>query len=108
MRGSASQKFLVSEVGDLNWFLGMQIRRDVTNLISNKKVTEKHLEIFGMSDAQTAFTPALEKVPISSVDCPSKGGKEEKEMCCNYRGLISSLNYLANTSRPDLTLSLDL
>ena len=57
-----------------------------------------------MSDAETVFTPALENVPISSVDCLSKGSNEEKEMkCCNYRGSFDSRNYLANTSRPDIT-----
>ena len=57
-----------------------------------------------MRDAKTVLTSTLEKIPISNVDCPSKGSKEEKEMkCCNYRGLIGSLNYLANTSRPDIT-----
>ena len=25
--------------------------------------------------------------------------------CCNYRGLIGSLNYLANVSRPDITIA---
>ena len=74
--------FLVSEVSDLNWFLGKQIRRDANNEISQECYIEKFLEIFGRSDAKTAFTPALGKVPISSVDCPSKGSKEEKEMMC--------------------------
>ena len=93
----------MSEIGDFNWFPGTQMRRDANKIeISQESNIEKLLGNFGMSDAKTAFTPALEKVPISSVDCPSKGGKEEKEMCCNYRGSIGSLNYLANTSRPDI------
>ena len=99
------KKFLVSEVSDLNWFLGMQIRRDANKIeISQESNIDKLLENFGMSDAKTAFTPDLEKLPISSVDCPSKRSEEENEMkCCNYRGLIGSLNYLTNTSRPDIT-----
>ena len=96
---------MVSDVSDLNWFLGMQIKRDANKIeISQESYIEKLLENFGMTDAKTAFTPALEKVPISSVDCFSKGSEEEKEMkCCNYRGLIGGLNYLANTTRPDIT-----
>ena len=83
----------------------MQIRRDANKIeISQKSYREKLLENFSLSDAKTVFAPALEKVPITRVDCPSKGNKEEKEMkCCNDRGLIGSLNCLANTSRPDIT-----
>ena len=83
----------------------MQIRRGANKIeISQESYIEKRLENFGMSNAITAFSPALDKVPISSVDFPSKGGREEEEMmCCNYRGLVGSLNYLANTSRPDIT-----
>ena len=80
----------------------MQIRRDANKIeISQESYIEKLQENFDMNDAKTAFMPALENVPISSVDCPSKGSKEEKEKKrCNYRGLIGSLNYLDNTSRP--------
>ena len=57
----------------------MQIRREANKIeISQETYLKKLLECFGMSDAITAFTPALEKVSISSVDCPSKGSKEEK------------------------------
>ena len=68
------KKFLVSDVSDLNWFLGIQIRRDANKIeISQESYIEKLLENFGMTDAKTAFTPALEKVPIGSVDCLLKG-----------------------------------
>ena len=56
--------FLVSEVGDLNWFLGIQIRRDANKIeISQESYIDKLLENFIMSDAKTAFRPALEKSP---------------------------------------------
>ena len=100
------KKFLVSEVGDLNWFLGMQIRKDANKIeISQGSYIEKLLGNFGMSDAKTAFTPALEKSCISSVEVLNvlqRAVKKKKMMCCYYRGSIGSLNYLANTSRPDI------
>ena len=75
------------EVSDLNWFLGMQIIRDAQKIdVSEESYLENFLENFGMSEAKTAFTADLENAPISSVDCPTKGSTEEKEMkCCNYR-----------------------
>ena len=67
----------------------MQIKRDRNKIeISQKSYREKDLKNFGMSNSKTVPTPALEKVPISSDDCPSKGSEEEKEMkSCNYRSL---------------------
>ena len=56
------KKLLVSEVSDINLFLGKQIRRDANKIeISQQSYIEKLLENFGMSDAKTAFTPASEK-----------------------------------------------
>ena len=96
----------MSEFSDLNWFLGIQIRSDANKVeFSQESYIETLLEIFGMSDAKTAFTPALEKFLIGFVDCPSNGSKEKEEeemKCCSYKSLIG-LNYLANTSRPDET-----
>ena len=102
---AAFRKFLVSEVKGLSWFLRMQIGRDVIKIeISQKSYLEKKLENSGESDSKTGSTPAKQKVHISSVDWgTSKGRKKEKETKrCNCRGSIGSLNYLANTSRPDI------
>ena len=62
------KKFLVSDVIDLNWFLGIQIRIGANKIkISQEKYIHKHLESVGLRDAKTAFRPTLETVPISSV-----------------------------------------
>ena len=46
-----SQKFLISEVDDLNWFLGVQIRREKGRLeIFQENYIEKLLENFGEKD----------------------------------------------------------
>ena len=46
-----SQKLLISEVDDLNWFLGMQIRREKGRLeISQENYIEKLLENFGKKE----------------------------------------------------------
>ena len=57
-------KFLVSEVSDLNWFLGMQIKRDANKIeVSQKSYIEKHLENFGMTDAKNRFYASFRKSP---------------------------------------------
>ena len=100
-----STKFLISEVDDLNWFLGMQIRHEKGRLeISQENYIKKILENFGMKDAKGLFRPVAEKQQISRSDCPDGGSQEQKEMKnCNFRGMIGCLNYLANTTRPDIT-----
>ena len=57
-----------------------------------------------MKDAKELFTPVAEKQQISKSDCPDEGSQEQKEMKnCNFRGMIVCQNYLANTTRPDIT-----
>ena len=98
---------LISEVDSLNWFLGMQIRREKGRLEnSQKNYIEKLLDIFGMKNYKGLFTDVAGKHQISKSDCPDEGSQEQKEMkICNLRELISCLNYLANTQRPDLTFA---
>ena len=68
---------MISEVDDLNWFLGMQIRHEKGRLeISQENYIEKLLENFGMKDAKGLFTPVAEKQQISRSDCPDEGSQE--------------------------------
>ena len=98
---------MISEVDDLNRFLGTQIRHEKDGLeISQENYIEKLLENFGMKDAKGLFTPVAEKQQINRSDCPDEGSQEQKEMKnCNFRGMIGCLNLLANTTRPDITFA---
>ena len=74
-----SKKCLISEVDDLNWFLGMQIRRDIGRVeISEENYIKKLLEIFVKKEAKELFTPVAEKQQISEPDCPDEGSEKQK------------------------------
>jgi len=100
------RKFKISECSNLNWFLGMNIvsPADMSYIaVNQEKYIEKLLEKFGMTDCKPLSTPCAEKSTFSKNDCPADGSEEQFSMVNkNYRGLIGAINYLANTSRPDL------
>ena len=84
---------MISEVDDLNWFLGMQFRREKGRLaISQENYIKKLLENFGMKDAKGLFTPVAEKQQNSTSNCPDEGSQEQKMKNCNFRGMIGCLN----------------
>ena len=84
---------MISEVDDLNWFLGMQFRRKKGRLaISQENYIKKLLENFGMKDAKGLFTPVAEKQQNSKSNCPDEGSQEQKMKNCNFRGMIGCLN----------------
>jgi hypothetical protein len=52
------QKFKMSMMGELNYFLGFQVKQiKEGNFISQKKYTQDLLKRFGMKDAKPAKTP---------------------------------------------------
>jgi hypothetical protein len=52
------QKFEMSMVGELNYFLGFQVKQiKEGTFISQTKYTQDLLKRFGMKDAKTAKTP---------------------------------------------------
>jgi hypothetical protein len=84
-----TQKFEMSMMGELNYFLGFQVKqlKDGT-FISQTKYTQDLLKRFGMKDAKLA------KIPMGTdghVDL-NKGGKSVDQKA--YRSMIGSLLYL--------------
>ena len=94
-----TQKFEMSMMGELNYFLGFQVKqlKDGT-FISQTKYTQDLIKRFGMKDAKPAKTP----MGTDGHTDLNKGGKSVDQKA--YRSMIGSLLYLC-ASRPDIMLS---
>ena len=99
-----SEKFEISEISDLKWFLGMKIDYSGNEIrISQEKYVEKLISRFKMTEAKPITTPIGENEKLTKEDCPLEGSIEQENMKkCDYRGLVGCLNYLALSSRPDI------
>jgi hypothetical protein len=93
------QKFKMSMMGELTYFLGFQVKQLKNDtFISQTKYTQDLLKWFGMKDAKPAKTP----MGIDGHVDLNKGGKSVDQKA--YRSMICSLLYLC-ASRPDIMLS---
>jgi hypothetical protein len=93
------QKFEMSMMGELNYFLEFQVKQlKEGTFISQTKYTQDLLKRFGMKDAKLAKTPMGTDRHLNL----KKGGKTVDQKA--YRSMIGSLLYLC-ASRPDIMLS---
>jgi hypothetical protein len=93
------QKFEMSMMGELNYFLGFQVKQlKEGTFISQMKYTQDLLKRFGMKDAKPAKTSMGTDGHLDL----NKGGKFVDQKA--YRSMIGSLLYLY-ASRPDIMLS---
>jgi hypothetical protein len=93
------QKFEMSMMGELNYFLGFQIKQlKEGTFMSQTKYTQDLLKRFGMKDAKPTKTPMGTDGHLDH----NKGGKFIDQKA--YQSMIGSLLYLC-TSRPDIMLS---
>jgi hypothetical protein len=93
------QKFEMSMMGELNYFLGFHVKQlKEGTFISHSKYTQDLLKRFGMKDAKLAKTlmGTDEHLDIN------RGGKSVDQKA--YRSMIGSLLYLC-ASRLDMMLS---
>ncbi|KAK6143484.1 hypothetical protein DH2020_023832 [Rehmannia glutinosa] len=89
-------EFEMSMMGELNFFLGLQIKQCQEDIyISQSKYTKELLKKFGIEEGRTVSTPMATNVKIDK-DEKGKSVDESK-----YRGMIGSLLYLT-ASRPDI------
>src|SRR4051812_10660803 len=94
-----SKKYQMSMMGELKFFLGLQIRQQKNGtFISQEKYLKDCLKKFGLTDCKTIKTPM-----------PTNGFFDADEECKpfdqkKYMSMIGSLLYLC-ASRPDIMLS---
>jgi hypothetical protein len=93
------QKFEMSMMGELNYFLRFQVKqlKDGT-FISQTKYTQDLIKTFGMKDAKPAKRPMGRDGHLDL----NKGGKSVDQKA--YQSMIGSLLYLC-ASRPNIMLS---
>jgi hypothetical protein len=93
------QKFEMSMMGELNYFLGFQVKQlKEGTFICQTKYTQYLLKRFGMKDTKPAKTPMGTDIHLDL----DKGGKSVDQI--SYRSMIGSLLYLC-ASRSDIMLS---
>jgi hypothetical protein len=96
------QKFEMSMMGELNYFLGFQVKQlKEGTFISQMKYTEDLLKRFEMKDTKPTKTPMGTDGHLHL----DKGGKSVDQKA--YESMIGSLFYLC-ASRPDIMLSVSI
>ena len=94
-----TKKFEMSMMGELTYFLGLQIRKTDKGIsISQEKNTRNLLKKYEISDCASVKTPM---VPPNNLG-PDLTGKSVNQT--HFRGIVGSLMYLT-ASRPDIQFS---
>ena len=89
-------KFEMSSMGELSYFLGLQVKQTPLGIfISQSKYAKELVKRFGMDDASTMKTP----MPTNAVIDADESGKPVDQKV--YRAIVGSLLYLT-ASRPDI------
>ncbi|GJZ66621.1 retrovirus-related pol polyprotein from transposon TNT 1-94 [Tanacetum coccineum] len=92
-------EFEMSMMGELNFFLGLQIKQMEDGIFFNQsKYIKEMLKKFGLEDSKPM------KTPMSSDTKLTKDEEYESVDSTKYRGMIDSLLYLT-ASRPDIMFS---
>ena len=92
-------EFEMNMMGELNFFLGLQIKQlKEGNFINQAKYIRDLLKRFNMEETKTMKTPMSSSIKL---DKDEKGKSIDSTM---YRGMIGSLLYLT-ASRPDIMYS---
>ncbi|GJV09284.1 retrovirus-related pol polyprotein from transposon TNT 1-94 [Tanacetum coccineum] len=92
-------EFKMSMMGELNFFLGLQIKQMEDGIFFNQsKYIKEMLKKFGLEDSKPM------KTPMSSDTKLTKDEECESVDSTKYRGMIGSLLYLT-ASRPDIMFS---
>jgi hypothetical protein len=93
------QEFEMSMIGELNYFLGLQVKQTAEGIfISQSKYARDLVKRFGLDGKIRARTPMSTSVKIS---CDLVGKSVDPSL---YRSMIGSLLYLT-ASRPDIAFS---
>ena len=98
-----SSKFEMDDRGEVNFILGMTVKRDRENrtlTISQKTYLSDVLQRFNMSDCKPVSTPVEPGQKFEK-----RNDDEDQFDVSTYQSAIGSLNYAAIATRPDISLA---
>lgn len=96
-----SQEFEMKDLGEVEYFLGIKIERDIQNSItkiSQQEYIENIIKKFKMEESKTMSTPIEKGLQLNKADFSDLTEKPYKE-------LLGSLMYLMICSRPDISFA---
>ena len=105
LQKQTSENFKISSYGDLSWFFNFKIEGTENKIMLRQEAyIEELIEKYKMSDSRTLKTPLDVSSKLPKLDSPKIGSKEYQFVqSCDYRGKVGCLNYLASSSRQDIT-----
>jgi hypothetical protein len=106
IKADFDKKYKCKDLGEVSSFVGVDIVRDRKNKtisLSSHGFIDKVLRRFGMQDSRPCKTPMPEGLQLEK-NMPATTD-EEQEFVKNfpYREIAGALNWLAGTTRPDIT-----
>lgn len=95
-----SQKYELTDIGDLKWYLGMEINRleDDSVVLTQTKYIRDLLHRHGMEDCKAASTPMAQVLLTKAPE----GYTCDKAQLTQYQSLLGELMHLMVQTRPDL------
>jgi len=106
----------VENMGQVSHFLGIEFTwnfhddGNLTVLLTQQSFAENLVESLGFTDISlsTYITPYRSGYPIDSVPSDSQSATQRDQLRLQYQSLVGSLNWLAHTTRPDLSTAVSL
>jgi hypothetical protein len=106
MKKMLSDRFEVTDLGELNYFLGIEVHRDRTKrtiTLSQPKYITNILERFNMAECHPSSLPVAPKSYLPrGRDIPVTPETQELLSQIPYREAVGCLMYLMVTTRPDI------
>jgi hypothetical protein len=117
IKDELKERFKVHDLGEVNNFLGSEVKRDREGgviVISNAQKIRDLAESFGISESDRGYSTPMCKsfvqteLPQGKVGEESVGAGSPLPEGHRYLELVGSLQYLANTTRPDISHAVSL
>ena len=101
-----ASKFDITDMGEINWILGMKVTRDRKNKrlhLHQQKYALDILELFGMADAKPSNFPAPPGARLSKE--PLDGTHDKPINVSGYRAIVGKLVYLMVATEPSIAFA---